>query len=64
MKSDPEGHKHLGLIADDVKEVVPEVVFETNVGGENTKSLAYANLVALVIEAIKDIDARLAAKGI
>jgi hypothetical protein len=64
MKSDPEGHKHLGLIADDVEEVVPEVVFETNVGGDNTKSLAYANLVALVIEAIKDIDARLAAKGI
>ncbi len=44
----PEG-EHLGLIAQDVEEVVPEVVHTNK---EGYKSVEYANLVPLLIEAI------------
>lgn len=43
--------KYIGLIAQDVEKVVPEVVGE--VGGY--KTVCYSNLIALLIEAIKDI---------
>ena len=44
----------LGLIAQEVKEVLPEVVH----GGENgnTLSLAYDKIVAILIESIKELD--------
>jgi hypothetical protein len=47
---------HMGLIAQDVAEVVPEVVHDT----EHGLGVAYGNLVGLLIEAIKEQDARIA----
>ncbi len=47
------GRRDIGLIAEEVGKVVPEVVtYEDN--GVDAKSLDYAHLVALVIEAIKE----------
>ena len=43
--------RHAGVIAQDVEEVLPEAV-TTN--SEGVKSVAYGNLVGLLIEAIKD----------
>jgi hypothetical protein len=54
---DREAVKHLGFIAQDVESVVPEVVL-TGTDTANTKSVAYGNLVALLVEAIKEMDAR------
>jgi hypothetical protein len=42
---------HVGLIAQEVEEVIPEIVSEDNLG---MKSVAYANMVAVLIEAIKE----------
>jgi hypothetical protein len=42
---------HIGLIAQEVEQVIPEVVYEDNHG---FKSVAYGNIVALLIEAIKE----------
>jgi hypothetical protein len=49
-----EGSKHdIGLIAEDVGKVVPEVVaYEDN--GVDAKSIDYARLTALLIEAVKE----------
>jgi hypothetical protein len=49
-KIDTEG-THIGVIAQEVEKVIPEVVFEDN---EGKKSVAYGNLVGLLIEAIKE----------
>jgi hypothetical protein len=47
------GRPDIGLIAEEVGKVVPEVVtYEDN--GVDAKSLDYAHLVALIIEAIKE----------
>ncbi|HYW01720.1 MAG TPA: tail fiber domain-containing protein [Candidatus Acidoferrum sp.] len=47
------GRRDIGLIAEEVGKVVPEVVtYEDN--GVDAKSLDYAHLVALIIEAIKE----------
>jgi len=46
-----EGKPNVGLIAQRVEEVVPEVV-TTNEDGY--KSVAYGNIVALLVEAVKD----------
>jgi hypothetical protein len=43
--------KHIGLIAQEVEEIIPEVVTEDENG---YKSVAYANIVGLLIEAIKE----------
>ena len=42
---------HIGLIAQEVEKVIPEVVYEDNHG---FKSVAYGNIVALLLEAIKE----------
>ncbi|HBZ01480.1 MAG TPA: phage tail protein, partial [candidate division Zixibacteria bacterium] len=49
-----EGGKHdIGLIAEEVGQVVPEVVaYEDN--GVDAKSIDYARLTALLIEAVKE----------
>lgn len=47
----PEGEQ-IGLIAQEVEEVLPEVV--TSPPGDGLKSVKYANLVAVLIEAVKD----------
>lgn len=48
-----DGQHHIGLIAEEVGEVVPEVVaYEAN--GQDAKSVDYARLTALLIEAVKE----------
>ena len=50
------GNRSAGLLAQDVLEVLPEVVK----GSEETNySLAYGNLMGLVVEAIKDLDKKI-----
>lgn len=50
------GKKHIGVIAQEVEEIVPELV-STN--EEGYKSVAYANTVALLIEAVKEQQAQI-----
>jgi hypothetical protein len=50
------GNKSIGLIAQEVEKVLPELV-DTN--KEGYKSIAYGNIVALLIEAIKEQDKRI-----
>jgi acyl-[acyl carrier protein]--UDP-N-acetylglucosamine O-acyltransferase len=45
------GNKEIGLIAQEVEQIVPELVIES----DGTKSVRYPNLVALLIEAIKEL---------
>jgi hypothetical protein len=49
-RTDMEG-KHTGVIAQEVEKVLPEVIVENEDG---IKSVAYGNMVGLLIEAIKD----------
>lgn len=46
-----DGRRHVGVIAQDVLEVLPEAVFER----EDTLSVAYGNMVGLLVEAIKEL---------
>ena len=43
------GEHQIGVIAQEVERIIPEVVY-----GDEIKSVAYGNLVGLLIEAIKD----------
>lgn len=43
------GEHQIGVIAQEVEKIVPEVVY-----GNETKSVAYGNIVGLLIEAIKE----------
>jgi len=52
------GQVNIGLIAQDVGNVVPEVI---EADGQGIYSVAYANLTALLIEAIKELNDRLEA---
>ena len=49
--------RRVGLIAQEVEEIVPEVV-QTGTDLEHTKSVAYGNLVGLLVEGIKVLDKR------
>lgn len=48
------GEKSIGVIAQEIEQVIPEVVSTTNDEAE-MKSVAYGNVVGLLIEAIKDL---------
>ena len=48
------GNRNVGLIAQEVEEVLPEVV-STSEEGDKIKSVAYANVVGLLVEAIKEL---------
>ena len=51
------GEAGIGVIAQEVREILPEVVLETN--DENkTLSVAYGNIVGVLIEAIKELNAK------
>jgi hypothetical protein len=63
--------RHVGLIAQDVLDAIPEIVFETPAQKDQAKQLgvdegepilgiAYGNLVAVLVEAVKELSARLA----
>ena len=54
MKANP-GVRKTGLIAQEVEAVLPEVV-TTKEDGEGIKSVAYGNIVGLLVEAIKDLN--------
>ena len=50
-----DGREGLGVIAQNVEEVLPMLVTETpNSNGEIYKNVAYGNMVGLLIEAIKE----------
>ena len=49
------GQHNIGLVAEEVEEVLPELVHTT--GG--IKSLAYQNIVAVLVEAVKDLKAEI-----
>ena len=55
LKSNP-GVRKTGVIAQEVEEVLPEVV-KTSEEGDQIKSVAYANMVGLLIEAVKELKA-------
>jgi len=47
------GNQEIGVIAQEVREVLPEVV---NEGEDGTLSVSYGNIVAVLIEAIKELN--------
>lgn len=51
-----DGSKEIGLIAQDVEKVVPELVVT---GSDGIKSVKYGNIVALLIEAVKEQQAEI-----
>lgn len=53
LKEDPSGPRHIGFIAQDVKQVVPEVV----IGEEGHMQLAYPSLVPVLTKAIQELKA-------
>ena len=54
-RKDMNGIRQAGVIAQEVEAVLPEVV---STSGEGIKSVAYGNLVGLLIEAVKELTAR------
>ena len=56
------GRDGIGLIAQDVEEVLPQIVGEaTSSNGSTYKNVAYGNVVAVLIEAIKELQNEVAA---
>jgi hypothetical protein len=53
------GKAGVGVIAQEMLEVMPEVV-QQGIGADDTLSVAYGNLVGVLIEAIKELEARVA----
>ena len=51
---DMNGEHQIGVIAQEVEKIIPEVV----VGEDGTKGVAYGNIVAVLIEAIKELTQR------
>ena len=49
-----ETRRSVGVIAQEVEEVLPEVVH-----GDDTKSVSYGNIVGLLIEAVKTLSERI-----
>jgi hypothetical protein len=44
--------RHAGVIAQEIEQVLPEIVYENN---EGFKSVAYGNLTSLLIQGIKEL---------
>jgi hypothetical protein len=49
MNLKDSGEHQIGVIAQEVEKIIPEVVY-----GDEIKSVAYGNLVGLLIEAVKE----------
>lgn len=59
--TDDDVTRHTGVIAQEVEKVLPEVVVTSNEaldGQEGKKTVAYGNMVGLLIEAIKELNAK------
>lgn len=54
VKFDMNGDRNVGLIAQEVQKVLPEVVVEAD-DDMKTLSVAYANIVGVLVEAIKEL---------
>jgi Chaperone of endosialidase len=54
-ESSPKGQKAIGVIAQEVEEVFPELVVSGGLGGY--KTVAYGNLTGVLIEAVKELRA-------
>jgi len=52
-----DGKRHAGVIAQEVEAVLPEAVRD---GDDGIKTVAYGNMVGLLIEAVKELSARVA----
>jgi hypothetical protein len=50
------GQRKLGLIAQEVETIIPEVVFEDD---DSMKSVAYGNIIGLLVESIKELRSEL-----
>jgi hypothetical protein len=59
MKTEPDVQK-MGVIAQEVEQVIPEVV-SSDTSPEQKKSVAYGNITAVLIEAIKELTQRMEA---
>jgi len=57
-RTDFDGEKQMGVIAQEVEKIIPEVVKEDD-SEDKIKSVAYGNMVGLLIEAIKDLKAEI-----
>lgn len=49
-----EGENQIGLVAQEVEKILPELVIDTNIEGNQSKAIKYQNLTALLVEAIKE----------
>lgn len=56
-KDDPK--RQVGLIAEDVEPVLPEVVHDASGEDKPTLGIAYAQIVAVLVEAVKELSAEL-----
>jgi len=52
----PEGYRYMGVIAQELQDVIPEVVIEDTDG---KLSVAYGNIVGVLIEAVKELKAEI-----
>jgi hypothetical protein len=69
LLADPNRDTIIGFIANEVEKIVPEATADVDMsekgdGSNVIKTLSYTSLIPLLLEAIKEIDARLTAKGI
>lgn len=55
-QEDPNGDRRIGFLAQDVGEVIPELVFVNKKSPEQYMGLHYDNLTALLVEAIKEMN--------
>ena len=56
MTFEKDGKAGLGVIAQEVQEILPELIVESD-DEMKTLSVAYGNIVGLLIEAIKELKA-------
>ena len=57
-RTDFDGEKQMGVIAQEVEKIIPEVVKEDD-SEDKIKSVAYGNMVGVLIEAVKELKAEI-----
>ena len=57
-RTDFDGEKQMGVIAQEVEKIIPEVVKEDD-SEDKIKSVAYGNMVGILIEAVKELKAEI-----